>query len=72
MDCNINAWQCDFLTNRKMRVFIEGEKSEAVPVDSGVPPENSAWAPTIFCQVNNLPDAVKFCRGLPTVSTNKA
>ena len=37
VDGNINAWLCDFLTNRKMRVVIDGEESEAVPVDSGVP-----------------------------------
>ena len=37
VDCNINAWLCDFLTNRKMRVGIDGEESEAVPVNSGVP-----------------------------------
>ena len=37
VDGNINAWLCDFLTNRKMRVVIDGEESEAVHVDSGVP-----------------------------------
>ena len=34
VDGNFNAWLCDFLTNRKMRVVIDGEESETVPVDS--------------------------------------
>ena len=46
VDGNINAWLCDFLTNRKMKVHavIDGEESDAVTVDSGVPPGNRAGA----------------------------
>ena len=36
VDGNINAWLCDFLTNRKMRVVVDGEESDSVTVDSGV------------------------------------
>ena len=31
VDHNINTWLCDFLTNRKMRVVIDSEESEAAP-----------------------------------------
>ena len=59
VDGNINAWLCDFLANRKMRVVIDGEESVAVPVDSGVP-QGTVLEPLLFlCHINDLPDAVK-------------
>ena len=37
VDGTINSWLCDFLTNRQMKVVVDGEESEAVKLDSGIP-----------------------------------
>ena len=56
---NINAWLCDFLTNRKRKVVVDGEESDSVTVDSGIP-QGTVLGPLLFlCHINDLPDAVK-------------
>ena len=32
---NINDWLCDFLTNRRMKVVVDGEESDSVTVKVG-------------------------------------
>ena len=55
----IISWLCDFLINRQMKVVVDGEESEAVHVDSGVP-RGTVLGPHLFlCHINDLPDAVK-------------
>ena len=56
---SINKWLRDFLTNRSMQVVIDGEASDPVTVDSGVP-QGTVLGPLLFlCHMNDLPDAVK-------------
>ena len=56
---NINSWLCDFLTNRQMRVVVDGDESEAVHVHSGAP-QGTVLGPLFFlCHINDLSDAVK-------------
>ena len=59
VDGNINAWLCDFLTNRKMKVAIDGEESDAVTVDSRVPQGIVLGHLLFLCHINDLPDVVK-------------
>ena len=52
----IHSWLKMFLTQRHMRVVIEGEFSDSVTVDSGVP-YGTVLGPLLFlCHTNNLPD----------------
>jgi len=49
----------NFLTKRKMRVTLDGESSQQVTVDSGVP-QGTVLSPILFLfHINDLPDAVK-------------
>ena len=55
----ILAWLKDFLTNRKMKTVVEGEKSDDVKVDSGVPQGTVLGLLMFLCHINDLPDTVK-------------
>jgi hypothetical protein len=55
----VHRWLTNFLTKRKTRVTLEGESSQQVTVDSGVP-QGTVLGPIPFlCHINNLSDAVK-------------
>ena len=55
---NINTWLTSFLTDRAMRVVLEGETAREVRVESGVP-QGKVLGPILFlCHLNYLPTAV--------------
>ena len=48
-----------FLTKRHMRVVVDGDFSDSVTVDSGVPQGTVLGQLLLLCHINNLPDCVK-------------
>jgi hypothetical protein len=55
----LHTWLTSFLTERKMRVALEGEYSDEATVDSGIP-QGTVLGPILFlCHINDLPNSVK-------------
>ena len=55
----LNKWLSSFLKDRMMNVVCEGEHSESVSVESGVP-QGTVLGPLMFlCHIKDLPDCVK-------------
>ena len=55
---SLYKWLANFLTQRQMRVVIDGQLSGDASVDSGVP-RGTVLGPLLFlCHINSLPSAV--------------
>jgi hypothetical protein len=55
----LHTWLTSVLTERNMRVALEGEYSDEATVDSGVP-QGTVLRPILFlCHINDLPNSVK-------------
>ena len=56
LDENSSTWMDSYLSNRSQQVYLDGEMSESLPVNIGVP-QGSILGPILYCLlVNDLPE----------------